>query len=151
MFNKGNTKPMAKSVSNINSPERLNRIVEGTIIQGEVKSESNIRIDGSVKGTIITKGRLVVGPKGNIEGDVVCQNADIEGSLNGTIKVGELLSLKATSKLQGDIITSKLAIEPGAIFAGTCGMGGIVKDFNRTSSSNGAEENAPVEAEEQTA
>ena len=134
---------------NMNSPERLNRIVEGTAIEGEINSESNIRIDGTVIGTITTKGRLVVGPKGTIKGDIVCQNADIEGSIDGVIKVEELLSLKSTAKLHGDIITGKLSIEPGAEFTGTCGMGGKVKTIQQTPS---AEQNeAELELDEKMA
>ena len=112
------------------SPERLNRIVEGTIIEGDVKSDSNIRIDGFVKGTINVKGRLVLGPTGKIDGNINCKNADIEGKLNGTIEVDELLSLKTTAKLQGEISTNKLSIEPGAIFSGNCKMGAVLKDLS---------------------
>jgi len=112
-------------MGNLNSPERLNRIVEGTSIEGIITSESNIRIDGIVKGTISTKGRLVVGTTGVIEGDVICQNADIEGQIKGTMKIGELLSLKSTAKIEGNVKTGKLSIEPGAIFAVTCSMGGV--------------------------
>ena len=118
--------------TNINSPELLNRIVEGTSIEGQINSKSNIRIDGFLKGTIITQGRLVLGPEGKIEGEIQCNNADIEGTLNGTINVKELLTLKNSAKLQGDISTNKLAIEPGAVFSGTCSMGGILKDIKQT-------------------
>jgi cytoskeletal protein CcmA (bactofilin family) len=127
---KGNNKDMARTPEP-NSPDRLNRIVEGTTIEGEIKSESNIRIDGKLKGTIATAGRLVIGPTGVIEGEVICKNADIEGVLNGKITVNELLSLKATAKLSGDITTNKLAIEPGAVFSGTCSMGGVSKEVKR--------------------
>ncbi|MCB9195394.1 MAG: polymer-forming cytoskeletal protein [Flavobacteriales bacterium] len=113
-------------MANVNAPDRLNRIVEGTVIQGEIKADSNLRIDGFVKGIIHTKGRLVIGVSGKVEGDIVCQNADVEGEVLGTIKVEELLSLKATAKLTGKIITHKLAIEPGAEFTGTCDMGGTL-------------------------
>jgi cytoskeletal protein CcmA (bactofilin family) len=118
-----NTSGMAKQVD-LNSPDKLNRIVEGSVITGDFISESNIRIDGTVKGTIQTKGRLVVGANGKVEGDVVCQNAEIEGKVDGVIKVSELLTLKASARLMGDIYTSKLAIEPGATFNGNCNMGG---------------------------
>jgi cytoskeletal protein CcmA (bactofilin family) len=111
------------------SPERLNRIVEGTIIEGDIKSDSNIRIDGYVKGTINVKGRLVLGTTGKIDGNIYCKNADLEGKLNGTIEVDELLSLKTTAKLQGEISTNKLSIEPGAIFSGNCKMGAVLKDL----------------------
>jgi cytoskeletal protein CcmA (bactofilin family) len=113
----------------INSPDRLNRLVEGTEIIGDIKADSNIRIDGKLKGTITTKGRLVIGPTGSIEGEIICENADIEGSFVGKIVVNQLLSLKATAKFIGDIQTSKLAIEPGATFSGNCSMGGLMKDL----------------------
>ena len=112
-----------------NAPDRLNRIVEGTVIEGEIKCDSNIRIDGVIKGTITTKGRVVIGPSGKIEGDVVCRNADIEGQLNGKISVNELLSLKATAKINGQVTTGKLSVEPGAVINATVDMGGIVKDI----------------------
>jgi cytoskeletal protein CcmA (bactofilin family) len=115
---------------NNQSPDRLNRIVEGTHIEGYIKSDSNIRIDGYLNGTISLKGRLVLGPTGKIDGDINCKNADIEGKLNGTIEVDELLSLKSTAKLQGEISTNKLAIEPGAIFSGNCKMGAVLKDLS---------------------
>lgn len=107
----------------INSPEKLNRIVDGTSIEGDIKSDSNIRIDGRLKGTINTKGKLVIGATGTIEGEIHCEHADIEGTFIGKIRVTGLLTLKATSKLTGDIVTGKLAIEPGAVFSGSCSMG----------------------------
>lgn len=124
-----NTKPKMSRNAEANSPERLNRIVEGTTFEGDIKSDSNIRIDGKIKGTINTKGRLVVGPSGHIDGEVACQNADVEGTVVGKINVDQLLTLKATAKLQGDINTNKLAIEPGAAFSGSCAMGGVVKNI----------------------
>jgi len=124
MFKNNNDSSKSK-MSNLNSPERLNRIVEGTSIEGSISSESNIRIDGEVKGTITTKGRLVVGVSGMISGDVICQNAEVEGKVTGSMKVEELLSLKSTAKVEGDIVTGKLSIEPGAVFAVNCSMSGV--------------------------
>lgn len=119
----------------INSPDRLNRIVEGTEIIGDIIADSNIRIDGRLKGTITTKGRLVIGATGSIEGEISCENADVEGSFVGKITVNQLLSLKSTAKLNGDITTAKLAIEPGATFSGSCSMGGTLKDHRPAESS----------------
>ena len=120
---KGNKTNTNTKTADVNAPDRLNRIVEGTTIEGEINADSNIRIDGSVKGHVITKGRLVIGVNGKIEGDIICNNADIEGEIDGTIKVAELLSLKATAKFNGEMVTNKLHIEPGAEFSGTCKMG----------------------------
>jgi cytoskeletal protein CcmA (bactofilin family) len=107
----------------------INRIVEGTHVEGDIRCESNIRIDGRFKGNLTTKGRLVVGTSGVIEGTIECQNAEIEGSIKGRVSVRELLSLKSTAKLDGEIYTDKLAIEPGASFSGSCSMGAKVKEF----------------------
>ncbi|MFZ6050662.1 bactofilin family protein [Halocola ammonii] len=107
----------------------INRIVEGTQVEGDIKSESNIRIDGKFKGTIQTKGRLVIGPTGLVEGTVVCQNAEVEGNMIGKISVDQLLTLKPTAKIDGDIFTDKLSIEAGASFTGACNMASKVKDM----------------------
>lgn len=131
MFKSRNS-TMAKSSSEINSPDKLNRIVEGTVIEGEIKADSNIRIDGKVIGRVLTSGKLVVGPKGLVQGNIDCKNADVEGTIEGEIKVHELLTLKSTAKLHGDITTSKLSIEPGADFSGTCSMGASVKEISHS-------------------
>lgn len=132
MFKSTNQRDMAKP-NEPNAPEKLNRIVAGTEIEGVIVSDSNIRIDGQVKGSIDVKGKLVVGSTGKIQGDVVCENAEIEGNIVGKITVNGILSLKASARLECDIITQKLAIEPGAIFSGNCEMGGgVVKDFKQT-------------------
>lgn len=107
----------------------INRIVEGTEIEGDIRSESNIRIDGKFTGNISTKGRLVIGPSGFVDGTVQCADSEIEGGLKGKINVNQLLSLKATAKVEGEIYTDKLSIEPGASFTGTCNMGAKVKDL----------------------
>ncbi len=127
MFKTNPTNQMSKTTE-INSPEKLNRIVDGTSIEGHIKSDSNIRIDGRLKGTITTKGKLVIGATGSIEGDIACESADIEGIFVGKISVNGLLTLKATCKLTGDIIAGKLAIEPGAVFSGSCSMGGLTRE-----------------------
>ena len=100
----------------------VNRISAGTEIIGNVKTNSDIRIDGILEGNLITFGKLVIGSTGKIKGEIECKNSDIEGEVNGKLKVKELLSLKRTSKILGDITTDKLSIEPGSIFTGKCIM-----------------------------
>ena len=107
-----------------------NLIDAGTIINGDIQTEGNIRIDGTLTGTITAKGKVVVGETGKIEGEIYCQNADISGTLKAKITVSELLSLKSTANLVGEINTKKLAIEPGADFSGTCSMGAVIKEMS---------------------
>lgn len=111
---------------------RLNVIGEGTAIQGDIQSNGDIRIDGTLKGNLDTKGKLVVGTSGKISGEVQCRNCEVSGGLDGKITVTELLSLKSSAKVKGDIITNKIAIEPNAIFTGTCNMDGGLSNKNGT-------------------
>jgi cytoskeletal protein CcmA (bactofilin family) len=100
----------------------INLISNGTDITGDVKSTGDIRIDGSLTGNLNTKGKVVVGPTGKVNGEINCKNCEISGTIEGRVIVSQLLNLKVSSKILGDIITSKLSIEPGAIFSGTCKM-----------------------------
>ncbi|MFZ1687885.1 MAG: polymer-forming cytoskeletal protein [Flavobacteriales bacterium] len=121
---------MNKATEPVNAG-KINSIMEGTSIEGEIRSDSNIRVDGRVKGTVNARGRVIVGQTGTIEGEIICQSSDVEGTVIGKINCQDLLSLKATAKLQGDINTKKLAIEPGAVFTGNCAMsGGVVKEMD---------------------
>jgi cytoskeletal protein CcmA (bactofilin family) len=100
----------------------INLIGVGTDIKGDIESTGDIRIDGSLKGNIRTKGKVVIGNTGLIKGEILCKNSDVEGKIEGKINVQELLSLKATSAILGDISARRLAIEPGAKFTGNCNM-----------------------------
>jgi cytoskeletal protein CcmA (bactofilin family) len=107
----------------------VNMIGAGTVITGDIQSKGDIRVDGTLKGSVNTSGKVVLGKDGVIEGDVVCMDADISGTIKAKISVAQLLSLKSTAKLNGDIITNKLSIEPGASFTGSCSMGAVIKDI----------------------
>jgi cytoskeletal protein CcmA (bactofilin family) len=100
----------------------INLISNGTDIIGNIKSTGDIRIDGSLKGNLNTTGKVVIGTTGKIVGEIICKNSEVSGIIDGKITVGQLLNLKASSKIWGDIATSKLSIEPGAIFSGNCRM-----------------------------
>jgi len=103
--------------------KETNRIVEGSKIQGHVESPGDIRVDGTVLGNLSVGGKLVIGPSGSIEGDVVAQELTVNGSIKGKLNVKGLTTLTKTAKIQAELTTEKLAIEPGAQFTGTCQMG----------------------------
>ncbi len=113
---------MAKEINAIN-PQVINLIAKGTIITGDLLSDGDIRIDGELTGNLDTKGRLVIGASGKVEGDISCKSCEIAGTQTGKMVILELLSLKTSSRVSGDVFTGKLSIEPGAFFVGTCTMG----------------------------
>jgi cytoskeletal protein CcmA (bactofilin family) len=113
----------SSGAGNNNSETGINRIVEGTLVEGTINSDSNLRIDGEFKGNLITKGRLVVGLKGKVSGTVNCLCCDVEGTLEGEVTVLELLSMKSSSTVQGDLYYGQLSVEAGAKALGTFRMG----------------------------
>jgi cytoskeletal protein CcmA (bactofilin family) len=106
-----------------------NRIAVGTTITGDIVGEAGFRIDGTIKGTLKTTAKVVIGKDGKIDGTLECSSADIEGFFSGTLKIDGLLSLKSTAVIEGDVITSKLSVEPGATFNASCAMGSAVKSM----------------------
>ena len=110
------------SKEGVNPTNQINRLVEGAVVNGDILTEGNIRVDGNIHGNISVKGKLVLGVNGKIEGDIRCLNADIEGSIVGNITVDGLLTLKDTANVEGTITTHKIGILEGAEFTGKCVM-----------------------------
>ena len=96
------------------SDNAVNRIAKGTTFEGVLRSENNVRIDGTFEGELITKGRLVIGNSGRIKGSVSCAHCETEGEMEGNILVQELFVLKASAKVHGDIQYGQLSVENGA-------------------------------------
>lgn len=111
-----------RGITQPDSPDRLNVIVDGSKIIGDILTESNLRIDGEIKGNVSSASKVVVGPTGIIKGNLTCLDADIEGHIEGILKIDNLLSLRSKAVITGDITTSKFQVEEGATFTGTCKM-----------------------------
>lgn len=128
MFGMGSSKNQVMDASSVNL------IGNGTKIIGDISSAGDVRIDGTITGNVVISGKFVLGTHGIVEGNITATNADLSGEVRGTVNVSEMLALKGTAKITGDIITSKLMIDPGAIFTGTCNMGAKVKNMVQNSS-----------------
>ncbi len=100
----------------------VSRISTGTVIKGEISSPNDIRIDGSFEGKIHSKGRVVVGEKAVISGDIICDNVDFWGRMTGSLFVRDTLTLKEGCTVAGDLHIKRLVVELGARFDGNCRM-----------------------------
>lgn len=99
-----------------------NTLASGTTVKGDIFTEADFRLDGKVDGNLTCKGKLVIGPKGRVTGEVISMNAEIMGEIDGSIKVSSKLVLKASAVVKGDIQTQTIEIEPNARFNGSCTM-----------------------------
>ncbi|MCO6478561.1 MAG: polymer-forming cytoskeletal protein [Phaeodactylibacter sp.] len=129
MFGGNNKKEASKAKSSsfmpaTATPHALNSLVNGTVVEGTVKSESDIRIDGAIKGKLFCDAKVIIGPTGFVEGEIRCQNAVIEGKFEGNLHVAELLNIRETAAVNGQVATDKLIVQSGATFNVTCSMGG---------------------------
>ena len=122
----GSSKETAKAQSaaaNQSLGNSFNSLVQGTSIEGTVKSEKDIRVDGRIIGTLHCDAKVVIGPTGVIEGEIRCANAVIEGAFKGKLFVQELLNVRETAEINGDVQTGRLVVQSGAVFNVKCLMG----------------------------
>lgn len=131
------------------SPERLNVIVEGSKIIGDIITESNLRIDGEVLGNVTSASKVVIGSTGKIKGNLTCTDADIEGYIEGAMKIENLLSLRSAANVNGEISTAKIQIDEGAKFTGNCKMNGVGSKLTNNHT-NGTSASMPPKVEKKT-
>jgi len=111
-------------------------IATGNTINGNISSEGDIRIDGTIKGNVFSKAKVLIGTEGMVEGTIHSREADISGNVCGNINCKELLHLKGNAlhlkgnaTVSGDIHTGKLLIEPSVSFNGQCQMGANIVEL----------------------
>ena len=110
-----------QQVLEINHQEISTIIGEGYIFTGDLQGSSVIRIEGKIIGNVNVDGGVVLGEKGNIEGNIITRSAIIHGTLNGNVKTTQL-EIKKTGYVTGDITTDTLEIELGAQYNGRLNM-----------------------------
>ena len=109
--------------SNLSSTGAVCMFAKDTTIEGKFTSNEAVQINGTIKGDVICKGRLMMGATGCIEGTINTQSATIKGHIKGTIIVQEILHLESTAKVDGIIMAKTLQVESGAQYEGDCKIG----------------------------
>ena len=105
------------------SAEELNGFMDqGTEFEGELRFKDTFRIDGSVKGRIVSDNTLIVGESGRVDADIECGVVSIRGTVTGRVHGRERIELLAGSRVQATLVSPKLLIEDGAFFQGQCDM-----------------------------
>lgn len=106
----------------VSNSSETSRITAGTTVKGEIITDSDIRIDGTVEGRVNSSGKVIVGERAVMSGDIECSTVDFWGTIEGNMNVGDVLSLKHTACVNGDIRTRKIQVELGAQINGSCHM-----------------------------
>lgn len=120
MFNKDKAAQGDKTFSN-----SATLISAGTVLKGNLKSENDLRIDGTIHGDVQSQAKVVIGPSGFVEGNIEGNHADISGRLVGNVAAKELVQLRNNCHVQGNITAASLQIDAGAVFNGQSHMGPV--------------------------
>lgn len=94
----------------------------GSHIQGELRFEDTFRVDGRVEGGVTSDGVLIVGDRGEIEGEIKVRRIYVSGTLHGRVVADEYLEITPTGRVFADLEVVSLKIEEGAVFEGRCTM-----------------------------
>lgn len=127
MFNAKNKTDNAGPASSGNGTTLISA---GTVLKGDIKSNGDLRIDGTIYGNISSNAKIIIGANGVVEGDITGNQADIVGKVSGDIRAKEILQLRGESVVTGNLYAGKLQVEPSATFNGQCHMGANVVEMN---------------------
>ena len=106
----------------------INTVIgRGSVSEGRFRVDTGIRVDGVLKGELISSGTLIVGESGVIEADVKVNDALVSGRIVGTLAAEDKVHLQALSAFVGRIKTRTLIVEEGAIFKAECDAGGEIQ------------------------
>jgi cytoskeletal protein CcmA (bactofilin family) len=101
----------------------VNTIIgKGATFDGLLEISGGLRVDGAVKGKIVSADVVLIGPSGMVDADIEAKETIIGGTVKGNVKAPDKIELQAKSQVEGDITTYSLVVEQGATFQGNCQM-----------------------------
>lgn len=110
-------------MSGKNDPIReMNLIAVGTMVEGKIRSQGSVRIDGKLNGDVIAGESLAVGLTGEVEGNMTAKNVTVGGKVRGSISASEKIVLEGKSIVRGDIRATRLVVDEGSLFDGRISM-----------------------------
>lgn len=125
--------------------DKVSTIIADDVIikDGLLQAERTIRIEGRIVGEINTKGSVVVGTSGHVEGDITCENILICGHIQGNVKSHGQIHITDTGTVNGDIMCQNIVIDEGAIFTGKCTINKETGSKNSNKNSKSDKVNVP--------
>jgi cytoskeletal protein CcmA (bactofilin family) len=109
-------------MSDKNFVKEMNLLSAGTSIEGKIRTQGSIRIDGKMVGEVHAAENVAVGLTGEIEGMINGRNVTIGGKIRGNITAVDKLVFEGKAVVRGDIRAARLVIDEGAVFDGKISM-----------------------------
>ena len=96
----------------------------GSVFEGKLHFEGQVRIDGTFNGEITTTDLLVIGEGAKVSATINCGSVEVKGDITGNISATDSIVLRATARVQADIYAPSLVVDKGAVFEGNSRMTG---------------------------
>lgn len=92
-------------------------------IDGQLKGEEDLVVEGRIKGTVTLKQHtLTVGSQGTLDAEVFAHSILVDGTVNGDLYASERISIRKSARIQGNILSPRISLEDGAKFRGSIDM-----------------------------
>jgi cytoskeletal protein CcmA (bactofilin family) len=100
-----------------------NTVIGGSMkIDGELLSDADLLIQGTVKGRVVARGNLLVDKSGNVDASVEAENLEIAGLVTGNMVAEKKVEISAGGRAVGDVKAQRILIADGAVFKGNVDM-----------------------------
>ena len=103
--------------------DNITLLAKGVVLKGEIHVEGTVRIDGRLDGDIQTKGQVIIGEDGLVQGTITAGTVVSSGRIKAKVMANERVHLMKTATLIGEILTPVLLMEEGAKLQGVTDMG----------------------------
>ncbi|MFN7962139.1 MAG: polymer-forming cytoskeletal protein [Thermoanaerobaculia bacterium] len=130
------TSPGERAAAAASAPARSgrleSRLAAGTTVVGEIRSTTDVVVEGRVEGGIqAEKAAIRIEPGGTVEGNLRGRSVYLAGKLQGNLHAEDVAELAPTARLEGDLTAHRVVIAEGAFFKGSVTMQGSARSAAR--------------------
>ena len=100
----------------------MNVFHKGSTVDGKIRINGSVRIDGKLKGEVEATEAVIVGETGVIEGNIKAKETNISGKCTGQIFAENCVLLHASAEIYGDVKCKKLVVDEGVLIDGSISM-----------------------------
>lgn len=122
---------MARNKADVSAETNMGCLIgANSVVEGNFITSESARIDGVIRGNVEAKGRLLIGAKGKVIGNIKTEGIMVSGEVDGDIDSAGKVEISSSGIVNGDIRAKVLVIDENAIFNGRCGMTDTEKKEN---------------------
>lgn len=103
-------------------PRIRTRLGKDTHLVGTLRFRDSVEISGSLEGSIVAEGFLLIRDGARIKADITAREIIVAGEVHGNIVATDRLEILETGQIYGNVRTAHFRVADGVIFEGKCEM-----------------------------